>query len=318
MSTLKSLSQELATLIEEAGRSVLRVKGARHPASATVWTDTLAVLPTHVLGPRDEGFVTLPDGKDAAARVIGRDPTTDLSLLSIEGGGLTAPRWVDHEEVRVGNLVVTVGRPGSSVRSALGMVGGKGPAWVTRMGGPIAALLDVDGELPRGFAGGPLVGLDGGFLGINTHALLRGGTTVPTATVRRVVEQLREHGEVKPGFLGVGVQATRLPEEVAQEIGRDTAPLVTQLTEDGPAAQAGVHAGDFLVAVDGAPLVGFEDLLAALSGRAGQTVKLSLRRGGQAVEVEATATERPGPRTGPGWPFGGRRRQGRRHPHQRH
>jgi S1-C subfamily serine protease len=87
---------------------------------------------------------------------------------------------------RVGQLVLALGRPGESIRAILGVVSGLGGPWQTRHGGSIDAYIDVDGSLPGGFSGGPLVGGDGTFLGINTSRLVPGGTTIPAATVTRV------------------------------------------------------------------------------------------------------------------------------------
>lgn len=311
----RDFSHEIAALAEAAAASLLQVQGARRPATATVWADDLALLPTHVLGPRDEGSVGLPSGERRKATVVGRDPATDVSLLRVEGGGLTVPQWGGLDDVKVGHFVLSVARPGRTHRASLGMMSGLGDAWVTRLGAPVDRLIDVDGDLPRGFAGGALVSAEGTFLGMNTHALLRGGTTVPTSTVRRVVEQLLEHGEVRPGWIGVTAQVAALPGNLADELGQATGVLLTTLIDGGPAAKAGLLVGDIVVEVSGHQTRGVEDLLAALSGKTGQEVNVRVARGGVLVALKTAVESRPEPKNPRGAGGGG---PGRGHWHSGH
>ena len=291
MATLSELSEALTQSIEAASQSVVRLRGTRFPACGTVWAPDEVVTVAHVLGRRDKGVVVLPSGDEAQAEVIGRDRSTDLALLKIDAK-LTVPSWSD-DVPKVGNLVLAVGQGRhKGPRATLGMVGGVGGAWKTRAGGEIDAYIEVDASLPHGFSGGPLVGADGSVHGINSHRLMRSGITIPTTTIRRVTQHLAEHGAFRRGYLGVGVQAVALPDAVAAELGRKRGVLVTSVADDAPAAGAGVLLGDVILALDGIPITGLEDLLAALATRAGTKAKLELLRAGARESVDVEIGER--------------------------
>ena len=290
---LNALSEALASAVEGASAFTLGVEGTRRWASATVWSDDLAVVATHVLGRKDEGHVVLPGGERRKATVIGRDASTDISVLRIEGGGLSVPKWSESEQVRVGEIVLAVGRPHGEPRVTMGVISGLSGPWSTRLGAPVAKYIDTDGELRRGFSGGALITTEGEVLGMNTHALLRGGATVPTATVRRVVDQLVEHGEIRPGYIGAAVQSVPLGDGAREAAGQPSALLVSSVAPGAPGAEAGIVVGDLLLSVDDGPLQSVEDLLATLSGRTGQEVTLRVLRGTAVEAVKVTVGTRP-------------------------
>jgi S1-C subfamily serine protease len=146
-----------------------------------------------------------------------------------------------------------------------------------------------------GFSGGPLVDVDGAVLGLNTSALLRGmSLTVPTPTVRQVVETLLAHGRVRRGYLGVGAQPVRLPAKLEEGLGQETGLLLVSVEPRGPAGQAGLLLGDTIVALDGEPVRHMDELLALLSGdRVGAAMPVRFVRGGQVQELTVTIGERP-------------------------
>jgi S1-C subfamily serine protease len=146
-----------------------------------------------------------------------------------------------------------------------------------------------------GFSGGPLVEVAGRVLGLNTSALLRGiSLSVPTSTLRQVVETLLTHGRVRRGYLGVGAQPVRLPGGLAEELGQETGLLLVSVEPEGPAGSAGLTLGDTIVALDGQPVRHMDELLALLGGdRVGVSVPIRIVRGGQAQEVTVTIGERP-------------------------
>jgi S1-C subfamily serine protease len=291
MTKLSDLSDELADAVAGASAAIVHLRGTRFPACGTAWTENLAVTVAHVLGGSDRGHVVLPSGEDAKAEVVGRDRSTDLALLKIDAE-LGVPRWTD-DVPRVGHLVLALGLGrGDANRATLGMVSGVSGGWKTRAGGEIDSYIEVDGTLPPGFSGGPLVSAGGQLVGINSHRLLRSGVTIPTTTVRRVVEHLSEHGGFRRGYLGVGVQPVGLPKATADELGRARGVLVISVAAEGPAERAGVLLGDVLLEIDGVALEGMEDLLAALSTRANAEVALKLLRAGQAQAVDVAIGER--------------------------
>jgi S1-C subfamily serine protease len=301
MSGLRSLSDDLAAIVRAATPSLVRVRGARRPATATLWrADGLAVLAAHVLGPRDEGTVEV-GGESVAARVIGRAPSVDLALLKLDlaDAPLLERREAD-QALAVGELVVSLGHPGPSVGAALGMLSTLGDAWRPgRRGrhhdhGPrIDAFIDVDGGLPAGFSGGPLVDVDGKLIGINTHGLIRGGTTLPLATVDRIVEALLERGSGPMGYLGVAVQRAPLQPERSTAAGQEAGLLVTSLVDDGPGQDGGILVGDVLLTVAGDAVDSVGGLFEALAGRGDTEVAVTLMRGDRPETLTMQAGVRP-------------------------
>lgn len=296
-SILNSLSEDLSQLVEDSAPAVVRVEGRRRlPTTGIVWAQDGAIVTAHHGVQRDTGLtVGLAGGETVDAHLVGRDPTTDLALLQAEGAELPAPVWGETEELQVGHLVLALGRPRSRVQATLGIVSALGDSWRTPIGGRVDRYLQTDVVMYPGFSGGPLVGAGGAVLGLNTSGLLRGvSLALPTATVRRVVEELREHGQVRRAFLGVAAQPAELPASTAEELGQASGLLLVNVEADSPAGEAGLLMGDTLVSIDGEPIERLEDLLSQLGGeRVGQQANLKLLRGGQLVTVAVTVGERP-------------------------
>ncbi|MFT7622586.1 MAG: S1-C subfamily serine protease [Myxococcota bacterium] len=292
MSNFSDISNHLADLVASAAPSIVRISRGRVPASGVVWRDlgdtrVVVTVSRHFRG--DEGFnVLLEDGTEHPAEVIGRDPTTDLLALKTVAPGAAA-KTSHGDGLRVGELAVTVGRPGRTARATLGMISALGDAWHTPRGGLVDRWIEVDAALPGGFGGGALLSATGAVLGVNTHRLTRGGATLPSATVDRVVDTLLKDGAIRNGYLGVGVQPAATPAEHA----RDGGLLVTSLEAGAPGTTAGLLVGDLLLAVDGRSVAHFRELIAALAGRVGETVDVEILRGGKDEKVQVTVGERP-------------------------
>ncbi len=297
-SVLESLSNDMAAAVERAGQSVVRVDGRRRmSASGIVWSaDGVIVTAHHVVTRDDELTVGLPNGDEAAATMAGRDPSTDLAVLRVSGGGLTAPAWVESDAMRVGQLVLALGRPGRTVQATLGVVSAVGASWRTGAGGQIDRYLQTDVVMYPGFSGGPLVGASGAILGLNTSALLQGvSVSIPTGTLKAVVSALLEHGHVRRGYLGVGSQPVRLPDNLAQELGQETALMLVSVEQDSPAAKGGLAMGDTIVALGGEPVRHIDDLQALLTGdRVGKAVTVRVLRGGELRDMNVTIGEKSG------------------------
>ncbi|MCO6453146.1 MAG: trypsin-like peptidase domain-containing protein [Caldilineales bacterium] len=292
---VKQLSDGLADAVAKAGESVVRVDGRRRlSASGIVWSaDGVIVTANHVVR-RDENLaVGLPNGERADAELVGRDPSTDLAVLRTTAD-LTPAVWAEPDSLRVGQLVLAVGRPDLGLQSTLGVVSASGGAWQTGGGGKIDSYLQTDVVMYPGFSGGALVTVAGEVAGLNSSALARGvSLTLPAPTLRRVVASLLEHGHVRRGYLGVGVQSARLPANLAEQLGQKTGVLVTSVEPDGPAESAGLVLGDTLINLDGQALRHVDDLQAALSGEhVGVPVPLRIVRGGQVQELSVTIAER--------------------------
>jgi S1-C subfamily serine protease len=261
--TMKKLSDAVADAIESAAKSIVRVDGGRRtPSSGIAWADDVVITAAHTLR-NDEG-------------VIGWDPATDVAVLRM-GKGLQPIEWSDAADLRVGNFAIAAGRPGRSTRATFGIISALGGEWRTSVGGRIDRYIEVDAALPPGFSGGPLLDVDGKAIGMNTSRLMRSGTTIPIATLRRVVGSILEHGSVRRAFLGVGVHPV------------EGGLIVMSLAPEGPAKKSGVLIGDIITTLDGEAVSDPASLHEMLrEERIGSEATLHITRGGEPREVRMT------------------------------
>ena len=296
---LQQVSDALAAAVDTASASTVRIEARRRfPASGIVWSsDGVIVTAHHVVEQQDAIQIGLADGQTVAATLVGRDPTTDVAVLRAQTAELTPPVWAEMEanRLRVGHLVLAVGRPGRAVQATLGVIHALGDSWRTPAGGSIDRYVQTDVVMYPGFSGGPLLNAAGEVVGMNTSGLLRDvSLTVPVPTLRRVVEMLLAHGRVRRGFLGVSTQPVRLPAALAASLGQETGLLLTAVEPAGPAEQGGLLLGDTLVGLEGQPVRQHDDLLALMaSDRIGATVPVRIIRGGQVQELQVRIGERP-------------------------
>jgi S1-C subfamily serine protease len=260
-----------------------------------VWRPGVVVAASHTVRRDEDISITLPNGSTVVATLAGRDPGTDLAVLRVSDDATAAAATVAPDDaLRVGALVVAVGRPGDSVTASLGAISAIGGEWRTWQGGRVDRFVRLDLAIYDGFSGGPLVDAAARVLGINTSGLTRSApVTVPMSTVSRVAEELLAKGHVRRGYAGIAVQPVEVPERLVREhaLPADTTLLVVAVEPGGPADRAGVLIGDVLISLDGTPLREPSDLLAALSTRS--PVELRLIRGGAPISVSLTPGERP-------------------------
>lgn len=296
MELLSSLSDALAGIVEKIGPSVVRIE-ARHrvPASGTIWTsDGVIITADHAIQ-RDEHIrVGLATGDVVPATLIGRDPTTDVAVLRAQASSLAVPEWTEPAGVRAGHLVISLGRPGRTIRAALSMVSATTENWRAPTGAQIDRYIQIDAGLTRGFSGGPLVDASGRVLGLNTSGLLRwAALAVPVPTLRRVVDTLMTYGRVRRGYIGIGAQPVRLPSTVRAQSGQEAGLLLVSVEPESPADAAGLLLGDVLLSLDGTPVWSPDDLIGLLSAdRIGATVSARVLRGGAAQDVAVVIGER--------------------------
>lgn len=284
-STLLSLSNDLATAVDRAGASVVAVNARpRTPSSGVVWRPGVVVTADHTTERDDEITLTFTGGKSTPARLAGRDPSTDLAVIQFDGDAPPAVT-ADTGTLRVGHLVLAVGR---GVSASLGTVSSIGGPWRTWRGGNLDHFVKLDLAIYTGFSGGALVDAEGRVAGINTSGLARGlATAVPVSTVNRVVDELLARGHVARGYLGVGMHPVRLPD------GRGGV-IVLSVEPEAPASKAGVLVGDVIVALDGRPVTDTDDVQSALSASPiGKAILANVIRAGTAIEIGITVGERP-------------------------
>ncbi len=258
------------------------------------------VTNNHVVGEADSITVKLSDGESYPAKLVGRDEKTDLAVLKVDAPRpLPAVPWGDSDKARVGDWVLAVGNPfglGGSVTA--GIVSARGR---DIQSGPFDDFLQLDAPINRGNSGGPSFNADGQVIGINTAIYSPSGGSVgigfaiPSNLAKPVVEQLKANGKIERGWLGVQIQP--LTKELGEGVGLpdDKGALVAQVTEDSPAARAGLKAGDVILAVNDKPVVAVKDLTRLIaSEKPGQTPTLSVWRDGKAVPLSVTIAQAPG------------------------
>lgn len=290
MNAFQELSDSMAAAVEKAAKSIVTVDARMHvPGTGIIWSaDGDIVTAEHLLQRDEEIRVGLPDGRVVEATVAGRDPGSDLALLKVEATGLTPAEWLSLDALKVGQLVLAVGRPGDGVQATLGAVS------ALRRGRRLGAYVQTDVLMYPGFSGGPLVVPDGRVAGLNSSALARGASiALPRETVSAVAMQLKEHGQIKRGFVGVSSHPIRLAEAQAAKAGQTVGLIIQNVEPGSPAEKAGLFQGDILVNFDGLPTEGMDDLQSVLGMESvGKTVTVKVIRGGELKELKLTVGER--------------------------
>jgi serine protease DegQ len=220
---------------------------------------------SHLIGNADQILVTLKDGRELPARLVGSDPATDVALLKIDGANLSALSFGDSEQLQVGDLVIAIGNPfgiGQTVTS--GIVSALGRRGLGIEG--YEDFIQTDASINPGNSGGALVNSKGELIGINTAILgptggnVGIGFAVPSNIARTVMAQLSAHGEVRRGRLGVTIQDLTPELAEALDLRITQGALVTQVEPGAPAAQAGLRPGDVIVAINRRPITDATDL----------------------------------------------------------
>jgi S1-C subfamily serine protease len=295
MDTLLSLSNDLAGAVERTAPAIVTVHARRRlPSTGIHWRPGVIVTADHTVRAAEDITVTTPDGRALPAVLAGRDPGTDLAVLTVKDAGSATAALGDDAGLKVGHLVLALGY---GPRVSWGVIGALGPRWRSWRGGEIERLVRLDLTLYPGFSGGPLVDAGGRVVGLNTSGLARdAGLAVPATTVTRVADELLRTGHVSRGYLGLGMQPVPLPEPLRRQLGltRETGLIVVTVEPDGPAARAGVLLGDVLVALAGAPVSDLDDVQAQLgSDRIGVAVPAVLVRAGARTELSITVGAQP-------------------------
>lgn len=245
------------------------------------------VTNAHVVKDAREVAVTLKDNRRFPAILVGADAGTDIALLKIDARNLVEARWGDSDALQVGDFVVAIGNPfgiGQTVTS--GIVSALGRSGLSVEG--YEHFIQTDASINPGNSGGALINLKGELVGINSAIIgpaggnVGIGFAVPAVMAGAVMDQLIRFGEVKRGRLGIAM------EDVAGAVGA----VVAEVQRGSPAAQAGLRAGDIVVALNGRPVRGAAELRARLGVvPAGETVELRVRRGAEQRTIKARIGE---------------------------
>lgn len=251
------------------------------------------VTNNHVIDNAEKITVVLNDGREYSAKLIGRDPQTDIALLQLDDAKkLVALTLADSDKLRVGDYAVAIGNPfglgqtvTSGIISALARTG-------LNMNG-FENFIQTDASINRGNSGGALVNLKGELIGINTAIIAPGGGNIgigfaiPSNMVKSLIDQLVEFGEVKRGVLGI--KGNELTSDIAKAFDLDVqkGAFVSEVLEDSAAQDAGIQAGDVIVSMNGKPINSFAELRAKIATTgAGREIELGLIRDGKSVSVK--------------------------------
>jgi S1-C subfamily serine protease len=296
---LTAISDSLAEAVERAAPAVVAVH-ARHrfSSSGVWWRPGVAVTADHTIKQEEEISLTLPDGRDVAAKLAGRDPGTDVAVLRVEGADAPPPEFAPADTGKVGHVVLALGRSRESgVCATMGVISALAGPWHTWRGGQLDRYVRLDLTLYPGSSGGAVIDASGRVLGIATSALSRlAGVVIPVSTVERVAEQLLSRGRVPRGYLGVGLQPVGLPAHLISKLklSSQTGVIVLMAEPGGPAERAGVLVGDVLLALDGQPVNDVRDVQGVLGAEyVGKTVQALILRGGELTEAGIVVAERP-------------------------
>ena len=253
--------------------------------------DGYAVTNNHVVKDADEVSVTMKDGTEYKAEVIGTDPKTDLALIKIKGDGKKFDYVAfSKEQPRVGDYVMAVGNPfglGGSVTTGIISARGRDIG-----AGPYDDFLQIDAAINHGNSGGPAFNLEGEVVGINTAIYSPSGGSVgigfaiPASTAEGVIASLKENGKVTRGWLGVQIQP--VTDDIAESLGLANAKgaIVADVTEDSPALAAGIKQGDTILKFDGKDISDSRDLSRKVAQvKPGAEVPVTVVRDGKTMDI---------------------------------
>ena len=286
LSQIQDLSAAFARLVGIAASSVVAVKSAHSRSSGFFWRPGLIVTADEALSEEGDATVTLPSGESLAARLVGRDHTTDIAVLRVERSDLPAVQ-LEITPLPVGALTIALGADDGAPTAALGVVSRSTGPWWSLRGGEITARIELDLRIRQRAEGGLAIDANGRTIGMTVFGPRRRVLVIPSATIERVAARLEKHGHIPRGYLGLGFQLVAIE-------GGGRGVMIMNVEPQGPGAKAGVHQGDTIVTWNGEPIRHVRSLLRALGpDSVGQTVTLGLRRGGETRNIALTIAERP-------------------------
>jgi S1-C subfamily serine protease len=284
---LADFSRALAALAARTASSTVAVQGGgRVPSSGFLWRQGLVVTAEETLEADDNLSILTPDGREIAATLVGRDPSTAVALLKIDDANL-APLAAGAVP-GLGEIALVIGRNGKEATAHFGNVAVSGAPWRSLRGGIIDALIRLDLAAGRGSEGGPVVDAEGKLIGMLVFGPRRRALVIPFATIERVAADILAKGRVARAYLGLGLRPIRLAEAGGRGL------IVVSVDPNGPAHRAGMFIGDVVTTWNGEAISGMRGLMRRLGTDAvGTSVVLGLLRAGANVDVSLTVAERP-------------------------
>ena len=228
--------------------------------------DGLVLTNSHVVHDASRIQVSLPDGRRLPAQLIGDDPATDLAVVRIDAPALTAVELGDSQKLRVGQLAIAIGNPyGFQYTVTAGVVSALGRSLRSYSGRMIDDVIQTDASLNPGNSGGPLVASDGKVIGVNTATIMGAQGlcfAIGINTAKFVASRLLQQGRIRRAYIGVEAQTVPLHRRIVRfyDLPRETGVIVLAPSSDSPAQRAGLREGDVIIAFNGQPVAGVDDL----------------------------------------------------------
>ena len=272
-----------------AAVSVRSARGAGAGSASVISTDSHLLTSAHVVAGAERAEVSFSDGSVLEARIVGRDPLSDLAVLRAEGTTPPPIPFGDASKLRVGQLVVALGNPlGMAGSVTAGIVSALGRSLPTQAGRVVDEVIQTDASLNPGNSGGVLADSGGRMVGVNTAVAGIGlGLAVPiNASTRDIIDSLMTRGRVRRAWLGVaGAQITLTP-ELAGRVGSRTGMQVASVIAGSPAASAGTRRGDIVISVDGNPVTSATGIQRLMVEHAiGRRMEVTVWRNGALVDI---------------------------------
>src|SRR3984957_1121582 len=290
---LGQFSNALAARADAAKSTVVAIRLAheRH-VTGMLWQSGIVVTSEQALPRRDDFELVAPGGSILKATIAGRDPSTNVAILK-PAEQLALPS-IAAGEARIGAVALAIGADGAGGASArLGLVNLAGPEWHSSRGGLIDRRIVLDIRLASREEGGPVFDAAGACLGMSTFGPRGQVIVIPTATIERVAPQLAKNGRVARGWLGVALQAVAVPDALRESADQSSGLMVMSVVDNGPAAQAGILAGDIILSIDGTSAHRFRRLARYFGADSiGRKAELRLIRSGAVMTVQTTIAER--------------------------
>jgi S1-C subfamily serine protease len=290
---LQSLSEATAEIVSKTAPSIVTVNNGMGSGTGIIWTsDGYIVTASHVIGKHSTIKVTLEKGKSYEAKVIGRDPYTDIALLRIEANSVRPIEPGESGNLKPGQYILALANPfGRQVSATQGIITGVHGTIRTWGGMTIEDTIITDARLNPGYSGGPLIDVYGRMIGLNTAYVWNRGIAVPVDTVKRIVESLKNEGKVKRAYLGIVSDTVRLPEEIATQptVNQHSGVMIYQVEPDSPAKKAGLVMGDVIIKFNEENVEDIDDLHRYLTSEIiGKPTKLQTLRGENLTELTVT------------------------------